>query len=122
MARNGDVPDLWKRSRGRASLRMANVTLRWAPIPTALLNPPAFCLPTLGIRGRESAAVNEGLGRSDGLNRCQGLSTAIYLALQPDLLESVPNICAHSIQQGTYITEQKASYEAEIDRITKYNW
>lgn len=44
-----------------------------------------------------------GLGGVDGLNRCQGLSTAIYLALEPDLLESVPNICAiqrDAIQQG----------------------
>lgn len=56
MVRNvcdGDVPDLWKRARGRASLGMANVTLRWAPFPTASLQPPAFAFPTLGIQGTE---------------------------------------------------------------------
>lgn len=70
--------------------------------PATCLHLPT-CKSTLGIQGRESAAANEGLGRSDGLNRCQGLSTAIYLALEPDLLESVPNICAiqrDAIQQG----------------------
>lgn len=76
-------------------------------IPHGLTPTTCLCLPscksTLGIQGGECGAANQGLGRSDGLNRCQGLSTAIYLALEPDLLESVPNICAiqiDAIQQG----------------------
>lgn len=70
---------------------------------------PATCLhlPTyksvLGIQGGESVVANEGLGRRDGLNWCRGLPTVIYLALEPDHLESVPSIRAiqtDAIQQA----------------------
>lgn len=44
---------IWKHARGRASLKMANVTwraLRWAPFPMALLQPPAFPFPLVKAR------------------------------------------------------------------------
>lgn len=71
-------------------------------VPATRLRLPT-CKSVLGIQGRESVVVNEGLGRKDELNQCQGLSTVIYLALEPHHLESVPSICAiqtDAIQQA----------------------
>lgn len=78
---------VWKHAGGRASPMTTNVTRgggteagkpcegsQVGSIPRGLapatrLHLPA-CKSVLGIRGGESIAVNEGLGRRDGLNRC----------------------------------------------------